>query len=92
MVTEYLNFEGEGDLVVVQLPSRAERRIAALRPSEQEVARGLISGKTNAEIAAERGTSARTIANQVAAIFRAYGVCSRAELARCLERASSPIL
>lgn len=92
MVIDHLNFEDEGELVVVQLPSRAERRIAALRPSEQEVARGLINGKTNAEIAAERGTSARTIANQVAAIFRAYGVCSRAELARCLERASSPIL
>ncbi len=92
MVTDRLNFEDEGEWVVVQLPSRAERRIAALRPSEQEVARGLISGKTNAEIAAERGTSARTIANQVAAIFRAYGVCSRAELARCLERASSPTL
>ena len=87
-----LNLDGATGLVLVQLPSRAERRIAALRPSEQDVARGLIAGLTNAEIARTRGTSARTIANQVAAIFRAYGVSSRAELARCLERASSPTL
>lgn len=92
MVIGYLSFGGDAGLVVVQLPSRAERRIAALRPSEQEVARGLIDGKSNAEIAALRGTSERTIANQVAAIFRAYGVRSRAELARCLERASTPQL
>lgn len=74
--------------IAIALPSQAERRIAALRPSEQEVARGLISGRSNAEIAAQRGTSQRTIANQVAAIFRTYGVSSRAGLARSLERAS----
>lgn len=83
-------FGAELPLFLVQLPSRAERRIARLRPSEREVARGLIDSKTNAEIAQARGTSERTIANQVAAIFRTYGVRSRAELARCLERASSP--
>lgn len=92
MVTEYLSFEAGREVLVVQLPSRAERRLAGLCPSEREVARGLIDGKTNAEIAKSRGTSPRTIANQVAAIFRTYGVRSRAELARCLERASTPLL
>lgn len=90
MVTHHMISAPPADVFVVELPSRAERRMARLCPSERDVARGLIDGKTNAEIAQVRGTSARTIANQVAAIFRNYGVSSRAELARCLERSSSP--
>jgi DNA-binding NarL/FixJ family response regulator len=92
MVTEHLNFVGGEGVLVVQLPSRAERRLSGLCPSEREVARGLINGKSNAEIAESRGTSRRTIANQVASIFRTFGVRSRAELARCLERSSAPTL
>jgi DNA-binding NarL/FixJ family response regulator len=40
----------------------------------------LLEGKRNADIARERGTSVRTVANQVAAIFRKLKVRSRAEL------------
>lgn len=90
MLIRHMNVDVESGLYFLALPSRAERRIARLRPSEREVARGLIDSKTNAEIARARGTSERTIANQVAAIFRIYGVRSRAELARCLERESTP--
>jgi DNA-binding NarL/FixJ family response regulator len=40
----------------------------------------LIAGSTNRDIAMRRATSARTVANQVQAIFRKYGVRSRSEL------------
>ena len=41
----------------------------------------VLAGLANAAIARRRGTSARTVANQVASIFRKLGVQSRAELA-----------
>ena len=44
----------------------------------------VVAGRSNGEIAAARGRSVRTIANQVAAIFRKLGVGSRLELARRL--------
>lgn len=40
----------------------------------------LLDGQSNAEIAARRGRSARTVANQVAAVLRKLGVSSRIEL------------
>jgi DNA-binding NarL/FixJ family response regulator len=52
-----------------------------LTPAEQEVARGLLAGLSNVEIARLRGSSARTIANQVARLYSKLGVRSRAELA-----------
>ena len=52
----------------------------ALTASEREVTELLMSGATNAEIAEARGSKTRTVANQVAAIFRKLGVNSRAEL------------
>jgi DNA-binding NarL/FixJ family response regulator len=41
----------------------------------------VLRGASNAQIAAARAKSARTIANQVASIFRKLGAHSRAELA-----------
>lgn len=51
-----------------------------LTPAEREVLAGVLQGKSNAEIALLRGTSLRTVANQIASIFRKLGVGSRAEL------------
>ncbi len=53
----------------------------SLTPAEREVARLLMSGLSNAAIAASRGTSTRTISKQVDAIYRKLGVHSRVELA-----------
>jgi len=53
---------------------------ADLTFAEQAVFSALLSGQSNQEIAASRGRSLRTIANQVAAIFQKLGVGSRAEL------------
>jgi DNA-binding NarL/FixJ family response regulator len=49
--------------------------------AEQEVATAIAVGRSNAAIAKERGTSIRTVENQVYAIFRKLGVGSRCELA-----------
>jgi DNA-binding NarL/FixJ family response regulator len=57
------------------------KRPSPLTDAEVVVLRALMEGKSNAEIAKERGTASRTIANQVARIFRKHCVSSRAELA-----------
>lgn len=51
-----------------------------LTPAEQLVLNGIVAGASNETIARCRGTSARTVANQVASVFRKFGVGSRAEL------------
>lgn len=51
-----------------------------LTDAESDVARLIFEGLTNEEIAARRETSERTIANQIAAVYRKLGVNSRIEL------------
>jgi DNA-binding NarL/FixJ family response regulator len=51
-----------------------------LSPGESEVVRRLLDGLSHAQIAASRGTSARTIANQVARAYCKLGVSGRMEL------------
>lgn len=53
---------------------------ANLTAAEIDVVRDVLAGLSNAEIGERRGTALRTIANQVAAIFRKLGVSSRLEL------------
>ena len=52
-----------------------------LTPAERQVALAVLAGYSNAEIARTRGSSPRTVANQIASIFRKLGVRSRGELA-----------
>jgi DNA-binding CsgD family transcriptional regulator len=59
-----------------------------LTGAELEVAAALIEGASNQRIAGARGFSVRTVANQVASIFRKLGVRSRGELAAAGTRAS----
>ena len=63
--------------------------VAALSPAEQVVLKGVRGGLSNAEIARDRGTSVRTVANQVASILRKTSRNSRFELV--LDSVSSPI-
>jgi len=51
-----------------------------LSPAESRVAVLVALGRSNAEIAKMRGASVRTVANQVASLFRKLGVHSRLEL------------
>ena len=56
----------------------------ALTLAEQAVAQLALNGFANEEIAAMRGASTRTVANQLQSIYRKLGVGSRVELARAL--------
>lgn len=63
----------------------APRKFAEmLSPAEQEVARLALAGCSNAEIARQRGTAVRTVANQLAAVYARFGVRGRIELATVL--------
>jgi DNA-binding NarL/FixJ family response regulator len=51
-----------------------------LTPAEAEVAALALDGLSNADIAARRRSSCRTVANQMSSIFRKLGIASRGEL------------
>lgn len=65
------------------LPPHADE---VLTSAEREVALLLLEGATHAEIAEARGCSPRTIANQVASLYRKLSVGSRVELAALTAR------
>jgi DNA-binding NarL/FixJ family response regulator len=70
----------ERELRVVSVP-RPDRRLArVLPPAELIVIRWLIEGLPYREIAERRGTSTRTIANQITAVFRRLRLSGRNEL------------
>jgi DNA-binding NarL/FixJ family response regulator len=54
--------------------------LAGVPPAERAVLRGLFEGLTHAEIATQRGTATRTVANQLSAMFRRFSVSGRTEL------------
>jgi hypothetical protein len=59
---------------------RDDAWLAALSASEKDAVRGLLDGETREVIAARRGTSSRTIANQLCAAFRKLKVSTVGEL------------
>lgn len=71
-------------------PLDAPAMPAGLTSAEQAVAEQIADGASNHQIAEQRGTSVRTVANQVAKIFRKLDVQSRAELVALLHGASPP--
>ena len=68
-------------VIVLSVPSVAASTLPALTQSEQHIAERAARGDSNAEIARNRKTSARTVANQLARIYQKLGVRSRVELA-----------
>ncbi len=60
-----------------------------LTATELKVARAAMAGASNAEIARQRGCSARTVANQLASAYRKLGVTSRLELVVVLTAVTS---
>jgi DNA-binding CsgD family transcriptional regulator len=76
---------GDEVVRVVSVPLR-ERPLAGLSPAERAVVALALEGLSNREIARRRGSSARTVANQLAAAYRKLGVSGRAELAAARER------
>lgn len=68
----------------LRLPSREQaggKRLRKLTERENDIARLVVARKSNKEIAATLGISARTVTTHVANIFGKLGVSSRGELA-----------
>lgn len=68
------------DELVVFVWESEQSSSSPLAPGEREVLRLLLAGLSNTEIASARGTSVRTIANQVASLLKKLGARSRFEL------------
>jgi DNA-binding CsgD family transcriptional regulator len=70
-----------GEHIVLSFPLDAPEVPSSLTKAERAVAVLVLEGRSDAEIAALRGVSKRTVANQVASVFRKLDVRSRVELA-----------
>jgi DNA-binding NarL/FixJ family response regulator len=68
------------DLFVLSLPSPAAGLPDVLTSAERHVAGLVLDGLSNRTIAQVRGTSVRTVANQIASVFRKLNVTGRTEL------------
>ncbi|HSY23333.1 MAG TPA: helix-turn-helix transcriptional regulator [Polyangiaceae bacterium] len=77
---------GREELAVFSLPVPPPDLPASISEAEREVALALLQGLSNAQIAAARRTSTRTVANQVSAILRKLGARSRADVTAILTR------
>lgn len=62
-------------------PSLSPTGMARLTHAERDIVQRLLAGSSNAEIATARRRSVRTVANQIASIYRKLGVASRSDLA-----------
>ena len=71
---------GEDELAVFSMALGSVAVVRGLTDAQRDVLKRIVDGESNAEIAEGRGTSARTVANQVAEIFRHFDVRSRAAL------------
>lgn len=80
---------GSEELLVLSHPFEPPDLSATpLTGAEAEVALLAIRGLSNRAIASERGTSVRTVANQMASVLRKLHVASRQELAARFARGS----
>jgi DNA-binding NarL/FixJ family response regulator len=71
---------GSDELAILSFPIDRMAVPETVTESERAVGIALAQGLSNAEIAAARGTSVRTIANQVASLLRKLGARSRVEV------------
>lgn len=77
----------EVKLVVFGIPAEVDAAGASeLTPAERDVVRLVLDGCSNREIAERRGCSAKTVANQLRAVYQKLGIASRFELAARLGR------
>ncbi|HEY1534625.1 MAG TPA: helix-turn-helix transcriptional regulator [Polyangiaceae bacterium] len=88
-VANFLIYD-ERKLRVVSIPHPECQLADSLPTAEREVSRRLIEGFSYKQMSEERGTSVRTIANQVSAVFGRLGVSGRNELVQHLLSASCP--
>jgi DNA-binding NarL/FixJ family response regulator len=74
----------ETEFLVLSYPVVPLRVAEELTRAERDVAAAFARGRSMTDIAAMRGTSTRTVANQIRAIYAKLGVGSRAELSNRL--------
>jgi DNA-binding NarL/FixJ family response regulator len=93
LVASYRRYEHRrpGESAPPPAPVDPEVAAAGLTPSEREVLAHLFEGLSNAGIARLRGRSVRTVANQVASIYRKLGVGSRLQLVSRLPPLYEPL-
>jgi DNA-binding CsgD family transcriptional regulator len=77
------------DLGILALADAPLEIPGSLTGAEREVATLVYEGLTNKEIGARRGTAGRTVANQLASIYRKTEVSCREDLVRLLSGAAS---
>ncbi|MBX3229458.1 MAG: helix-turn-helix transcriptional regulator [Labilithrix sp.] len=81
--------DGAEPVYVLEMPRSSASAASGLSAAERAVAELAVAGLSNAAIGARRGTSARTIAAQLASIYRKLGVSSRAELVVTIARGAA---
>lgn len=79
-----------GEALVYSFPLVTRARLDVLTPAERGVLEGVRHGLSNAEIARLRGASPRTVANQIASVFKKLGAQSRLDLALLAAGADCP--
>ncbi len=73
---------------MISIPSIYEAGFKELlTPAEQSIVRDVVCGQSNGSISRRRGTSERTVANQLASIYRKLNLASRQELIALLKPA-----
>jgi DNA-binding NarL/FixJ family response regulator len=79
--------------LLVLLPDGTERALEAeLSSAERETLALVLEGRSNAQVATERGVSQGTVAKQIASLFGKLGVHSRTELMARLCGGTTPAL
>jgi DNA-binding NarL/FixJ family response regulator len=76
---DVLDLDGE-EIAVLHFPVGPRADLMGLSGAEADVATAIVNGMSNEEIARVRRTSPRTVAKQVASIFRKLAISSRREL------------
>lgn len=85
-------YESELERYDIVSMARPDLRLpTVLSSAEQAVTRQVIEGITHTDAAKSRGTSRRTIANQLSAIFRKLRVSGRFELMRTITAPAGPV-
>jgi len=83
--------DGDETYWVVSAPRPDLRFPVPLSLAETAVLRGLLAGKSYAQISGARATSMRTVANQLATAFRKLGVSGRRATIACLMQHSAAL-
>jgi DNA-binding NarL/FixJ family response regulator len=78
---------GAAERLLLHYPCPPWRLPPTLSASERTVVRNILDGASQRDVARARGTSQRTVANQMASVFRKVGVGSRVELFAALRPA-----